>query len=269
MPRGKKFNIIDNITDPIINNLKSYNIEQLKQKRKQQESELYSNVSKMVKEANKLMEQQKLEKSRLRAMGFLSIDEAYEEIKKANIPISARAFGGRIERKSIRSEKIGKKRVIAKPVLHDWISLHSNFYSVKKAFEILKQHEPDLNLRAFIGRIEKNSIPSIKINTQRWIPKEVVESLTHVAKNYVDVSQAIALLQANNINIKRNAFERRLDRGRIPHIKLGGRRLISKTVMDFLIKKELELQQKKPKLEPPSSDLKNPLEERIKKEPSS
>jgi len=245
MPRGKRIVITKAPDTSLINKLKSYNISKLKQKRKEIEQELIANVEKMVQEAQNLYKQDKLDRQRLRSMGFLSIDEAYEEVKKAGIPISFRAFGGRIERKSIRSEKIGKKRVIAKPILNDWISLHSNFYSVKKAFEIIKEHEKDLNLRAFIGRIEKKSIPSIKINTQRWIPKDVVESLTQISKNYMDVSAAIKYLQENGVFIKRNAFERRLDRNRIPHVKVGGRRMIAKETLQELVKKELELAQKK------------------------
>ena len=245
MPRGKRIIITKNPDTTIVNKLKNFNIVKLKQKRKEIEQELISNVEKMVQEAQNLYRQDKLDRQRLRSMGFLTIDEAYEEVKKAGIPISFRAFGGRIERKSIRSEKIGKKRVIAKPILNDWISLHSNFYSVKKAFEIIKEHEKDLNLRAFIGRIEKKVVPSIKINTQRWIPKEVVESLTQISKNYMEVSQAIKYLQENGVFIKRNAFERRLDRNRIPHVKVGGRRMIAKETLEELVKKELELAQKK------------------------
>jgi hypothetical protein len=245
MPRTKKLVLASHPPDEHIIKLKSFSISELKAKRKKFESELASNVEKMVKEAQRLYEEQKLDKSRLNSMGFLSVDEAYEEVKKAGIPISLRAFGGRIERRSLRSEKIGNRRLIARPILHDWISTHSNFYSIKKAYEILKQHDSDLNLRAFIGRIEKNAIPSIKINTQRWIPKEVVDSLVVLSKNYFDVAQAVNFLHQNNINIKRNAFERRLDRGAIPFVKIGGKRYISKAVMNELLKKELEYKQKK------------------------
>ncbi|MCX8162940.1 MAG: helix-turn-helix domain-containing protein [Candidatus Micrarchaeota archaeon] len=245
MPRRKKIILSKTPPDPVVIKLKNFNLAALKTKRKQYENELFSNVEQMIKEAENLHRQEKLDKARLKSLGFLSLDEAYEEVKKAGIKISRRAFGGRIERGSLRSEKIANRRVIPLPILQDWISVHSNFYSVKKAYEILKEHEKDLNLRAFIGRIEKNTIPSIKINTQRLIPKEIVESLTHVSKNYFDVAQAIKFLHENNIKIKRNAFERRLDRGRIPHVKIGGKRLIAKSVLEELVKKELELEQKK------------------------
>jgi hypothetical protein len=116
---------------------------------------------------------------------------------------------------------------------------------VKDAFEILHQHENELNLRAFIGRVEKNTIPSVKINTQRWIPKDVVDSMVHISKNYYDVSQAINMLQSKGLKIRRNAFERRLDRNRIPHEKIGGRRVIAKDVVEELALKELALQSRK------------------------
>ena len=43
------------------------------------------------------------------------------------------------------------------------------------------------------------------------------------------------------VRIKRNAFERRLDRNRIPHEKIGGRRVIAREVLDELVSKELAL----------------------------
>lgn len=245
MPRGKRIVIERNSKDLVVHKVKSFKVSELKSKRKRIESDLSSNISQIVKSAQMLYEQDKLDKARVRSLGLLTVDEAYEEVKRAGLDISSRAFGGRVERRSIPSEKIGKKRLIPKPVIHDWISLHRDFYSVKDAFEILKNHEEGLNLRAFIGRVEKDAIPSIKINTQRWIPKEIVESMVHVSKNYYDVSQAINQLQSKGLKIRRNAFERRLDRNRIPHEKIGGRRVIAKDVVDELALKELALAARK------------------------
>ncbi len=244
MPRGKRIVIERNTTDPVVHRIKSIKPSDLRSKRNGRESELRENVGHIVRTASGLYEQDKLDKDKLRSLGLLTIDEAYDEVARAGIDISPRAFGGRVERRSISSHKIGKKRLIPKPTIHDWISLHKEFYSVKEAFTVLSKHE-DLNLRAFIGRVEKNSIPSIKIGTQRWVPKDVIESLTHVAKNYYDVSQAIGVLQNKGLKIRRNAFERRLDRNRIPHEKIGGRRLIARDVMDELVSKELALAQRK------------------------
>ena len=47
--------------------------------------------------------------------------------------------------------------------------------------------------------------------------------------------------KTSGIKIKRNAFERRLDRGRIPHVKIGGRRFIPEDVMRELTDKEAAL----------------------------
>ena len=71
--------------------------------------------------------------------------------------------------------------------------------------------------------------------------QDAIESLTHISTNYFSVSPAIKELHKTGIKIKRNAFERRLDRGRIPHVKIGGRRFIHEDVMRELPEKESAL----------------------------
>ncbi|MFH1095836.1 MAG: hypothetical protein V1728_06475 [Candidatus Micrarchaeota archaeon] len=241
MPRGKRIIIERNSKDPVLHKFKSLKVGELKSRRAGKEGELREGIRQVVRKAEQLYDQEKLDKENVRMLGLLTVEEAYNEVAKAGIPISMRAFGGRIERRSIRSEKIGKKRLIPRAVISDWVSLHRDFYSIKEAFELLHEHEPDLNLRAFIGRVEKNAIPSLKIGTARWVPKDAVECLTHISKNYHDVSSAISFLQDKGIKIRRNAFERRLDRNRIPHEKIGGRRVIAKDVIDELANKEMAL----------------------------
>ena len=240
MPRGKRIVIEKVIKDPVVSRLKSAKLSEMKAKRAQTEKDLHENIGEIVGRAKDLYAQDKLEKERLHGMGLFTLEEAYEELKKGGIPLSFRAFGGRVERRSVHSEKIGNKRLIPKPVIQDWIALANEFYTVKQAFNELKKYEK-LNLRAFIGRIEKNSIPSLKIGTQRWVPKNTIEGLVHVCKNYYDVGDAVQQMGTRGIKIKRNAFERRLDRNRIPHEKIGGRRVIAKEVLDELISKELAL----------------------------
>lgn len=241
MPRGKRIVIEKTIKDPVVTKLKGMKISELKAKRSSVEKELNSSVSDIVGKARDLYEQDRLEKERLKGMGLYTIEEAYDELKKGGLPLSFRAFGGRVERRSVHSEKIGNKRLIPKPVIHDWISLANEYYTVKQAFTELRKHEKQLNLRAFIGRIEKNSVPSLKIGTARWVPKSAIDAMVHVCKNYYDVGDAVQEMGTRGIRIKRNAFERRLDRGRIPHEKIGGRRVIAKEVLDELITKELAL----------------------------
>jgi hypothetical protein len=65
--------------------------------------------------------------------------------------------------------------------------------------------------------------------------------MVHVCKNYYDVGDAVSEMNSRGIRIKRNAFERRLDRNRIPHVKIGGRRVIAKEVLGELVSKELAL----------------------------
>ena len=240
MPRGKRIVIEKTIKDPVVTRLKATKLSELKSKRAQTEKELHENISEIVDRAKDLYAQDKLEKERLRGMGLFTLDEAYDELRRGGVALSFRAFGGRVERRSVHSEKIGNKRLIPKPVIHDWVALANEFYSVKQAFNELKKYEK-LNLRAFIGRIEKNSIPSLKIGTQRWVPKSAIEGLVHVCKNYYDVGDAVQVMTGRGIKIKRNAFERRLDRNRIPHEKIGGRRVIAKEVLDELVSKELAL----------------------------
>ena len=247
MPRGKRIVIEKVIRDPVVAKLKSTRLSELKAQRIQDEKELHENLSEIVGRAKELYAQDKLEKERLRGMGLFTLDEAYDELRRGGVNLSFRAFGGRVERRSVHSEKIGNKRLIPKPVIHDWIALANEFYSVKQAFNELKKYEK-LNLRAFIGRIEKNSIPSLKIGTQRWVPKSVIGGLVHVCKNYYEVGDAVQVMTSRGIRIKRNAFERRLDRNRIPHEKIGGRRVIAKEVLDELVGKELALSGKGPKM---------------------
>jgi len=240
MPRGKKIVIERPVKDPVITKVKAIKIPDLVEKRAKVEEKLHESISSIVSQAQELASQKRLEREQAKNMGLLTIDEAYEEVKKAGIPISFRAFGGRVERRSIRSEKIGKKRLIPRHTIHDWISLHKDYYSVKQAYNELKRTE-DINFRAFIGRIEKASIPSIKIGTQRWVPRDAIEGLCYINKNYYDVSQAVGTMLKKGVKIKRNAFERRLDRNRIPHEKIGGRRVIAREVLDELVSKELAL----------------------------
>ncbi len=240
MPRGKRIIIEKRATDPIVYKVKNIKASEMERKREGVEKSLNTNIENVVGEATKLYKQEKLERERLKGMGLLSLEDAYEELKSGGVNISFRAFGGRVERRSVKSVKIGKKRLIPRPVIKDWIALSKDYYSVKHAFTELAKSE-DINFRAFIGRIEKGSVPSIKIGTARWVPRDAIEGLTHVNKNYYDVGQAVSQLQSKGIKIKRNAFERRLDRNRIPHDKIGGRRFIAKEILGELVEKEIAL----------------------------
>ncbi len=125
--------------------------------------------------------------------------------------------------------------------LSDMLGISEEYYTVRKAYEVYKKNNKNINYRAFIGRVEKNSIPSLKIGTKRLIPKNAIDSLSHVAKKYYSVSEALKELHKKDLPIKRNAFERRLDRNRIPHVKISGRRFIPREVVSELIDKELAL----------------------------
>ena len=244
MPRGRRIIINRKISDEKVEELMNMDIDEVKKERNAVERSLSSSISSVMDSARRLHERKRVEDTQLRKSGLYSIQEAYEHLREKGMDISFRAFGGRIERRSIPSVKIGKKRYIPVQSLGDMLDVSEQFYTVKEAYEIYKKHNKYINYRAFIGRIEKDSIPSVKIGTKRLIPKSAIEGLTHLAKKYHSVSEAISELHRKGVDIKRNAFERRLDRNRIPHVKIGGRRFIPRDVLSELVEKELSIRKK-------------------------
>lgn len=241
MPRGKKIIIETEISDDFVDRFRSIDLDEIKKERDRTEKGLSSSVSNVFKVAQNLYRQKASEEELEGKHELFSVRSAYDYLKGSGVFISFRAFGGRIERGTIPFVKVGRKRYIPKSVLDDITNTKSEFYTVKEAFEEYKKANQKINFRAFIGRIEKGSIPSVKFGTRRLVPKDAVEALTHISSNYYSVSQAIKELHKTGIRIKRNAFERRLDRGRIPHVKIGGRRFIHEDVMRELTEKESAL----------------------------
>lgn len=241
MPRGKKIIIETEVNDDFVDRFRSINLDEIKKEREQTEGSLSSSVASVFKVAQNLYRQKASEDELEGKHKLYSVRSAYDFLKDNGVFISFRAFGGRIERGTIPFVKVGRKRYIPITVLDDITNTKSGFCTVKEAFEEYKKANQKINFRAFIGRIEKGSIPSVKFGTRRLVPREAVESLTHISSNYHTVSQAIKELYKGGIRIKRNAFERRLDRGRIPHVKIGGRRFIHEDVMKELVDKEVAL----------------------------
>lgn len=239
MGRKPKFVVETKVNDGIEEWFKNLNLEEIKTTYENKESQIVKNLAYVYNEAQKIYNENKANREALKMLGLRDMKSAYEKIREFGFDISFRAFAGRVERGTIPSIKIGKKRYILEDTLNKMAEIKNNFYTVKEAFEKFKDFEPNLNFRAFIGRIEKGTIDSVKINTQRLIPKEIVEKYVYVAKNYYDVVNALKRMHEAGIKIKRNAFERRLDRGRIPHIKIAGKRYIHKDVLEEVIRKEL------------------------------
>ncbi len=223
----------------------SLNMDDVRKRRSAVERSLSSSINSVMEVAQRNYERSRAGDSELKKSGLLSIQDSYEYLRSKGMDISFRAFGGRIERRSIPSVKVGKKRYIPSQALDDILSLSKEFYTIREAYEIYKKYNQAINYRAFIGRIEKNSVPSLKIGTKRLIPKSTIDSLSHVARKYYSVSGAIRELHKRGVEIKRNAFERRLDRNRIPHVKIGGRRFIPRDVVDELADKEIALSKSK------------------------
>lgn len=244
MPRGRRIVINRKIDDDKVDAFKSLDMEDMRESRSEVEASLSSAISGVMESAREMSAGKKLNDDTLRKAGLYSIQDAYEYLRSKGLDVSFRAFGGRIERRSIPSVKIGKKRYLPLQSLNDMLNISDDFYTVRKAFEIYRKYNRNINYRAFIGRVEKSSIPSLKIGTKRLIPKDAIDSLSHVAKKYYSVSEALRELHKRSVSIKRNAFERRLDRNRIPHVKISGRRFIPREVVAELIDKELALRRK-------------------------
>ncbi|MBU0586785.1 hypothetical protein KJ780_04685 [Candidatus Micrarchaeota archaeon] len=244
MPRGKKIVIDRDISDRVVENLKTINLEGIKKSYDGRRSSISTSLANIYNEAQKLYQRKELDPEMLEKKGLYTIPNAYELLRQNSFDVSFRAFCGRVERATIPSVKIGNKRYISIDSLNSIMNMRDEFYSVKEAFERYKKFNSKINYRAFIGRIEKRSVPSVKIGTKRLVPRNAIDALTHVAKSYYTVSQAIQRLRKSGIQIRRNAFERRLDRNRVPHTKIAGRRYIPMDVLDELVSKEIALRQK-------------------------
>lgn len=241
MPRGRKIVIETEINDDVVDRYRSIDLGEIKRERDDVEKGLSSSLATVFKAAQDLYKQGADEENLKDSHSLYSVKSAYDYLRGKGVVISFRAFGGRIERGTVPYVKVGRKRFIPQDILDDISSTKAEFYTVKEAYQEYKRSNPKINFRAFIGRIEKGSVPSVKFGTRRLIPRDAVEALTHVSNNYYTVSSAIKELHKSGIKIKRNAFERRLDRGRIPHEKIGGRRFIHQKVLGELIDKELAL----------------------------
>jgi hypothetical protein len=239
MPRGKKIIIETEVEDEFVDRFKAIDIDEIRKERDLTERGLSSSIAGIFKVAQNLYRQKASEDELEGKHELFSVRSAYDYLKDNGVYISFRAFGGRIERGTVPFVKVGRKRYIPKSVLDDITSTKQEFYTVKEAFEEYRKANDTINFRAFIGRIEKGSVPSVKFGTRRLVPKDAVEALTHISSDYFSVSQAIKELHKNGIKIKRNAFERRLDRGRVPHVKVGGRRFIHEDVLGELVDKEV------------------------------
>jgi hypothetical protein len=241
MPRGKKIIIETEVDDEFVDRFKAIDIDEIRKERDMTERGLSSSIAGIFKVAQNLYRQKASEDELEGKHELFSVRSAYDYLKNTGVYISFRAFGGRIERGTIPFVKVGRKRYIPKSVLDDISSTKQEFYTVKEAYEEYKKANDNINFRAFIGRIEKGSVPSVKFGTRRLVPRDAIEALTHISSDYFSVSQAIKELHKSGIKIKRNAFERRLDRGRIPHVKVGGRRFIHEDVLSELVDKEVSL----------------------------
>jgi hypothetical protein len=241
MGRRKAIVIDKVISDEWVDRYNSLDSERMYSEKSNRLASIMSSVGKIAKEADKVYRQAGTKSSEFKSMGLLPIKEAYSYLKSRGYDIMFRAFGGRVERGTIPSYKFGKKRYIPMQFLEELLSTKGNFYNIREAYDAYRKYEPEIELRAFVGRIEKKVIPSIKVGFRRYIPKEAIDSLIHVSRNYHSVAEAIQKMHSGGIKIRKNTFERRLDRGRIPFIKIGGKRYIHSEILGEVIEKEKKL----------------------------
>jgi hypothetical protein len=227
----KKLSINVKIEDPLISKIKNPQVSNPLTIDK-----VAKNLMKIYKQANQIyMEQGRKELSKLK---IYTLKESYDYLREHGVPLSFRAFAGRVERGTLPVLLIGKRRYVNQEVLDNIVNLHKNYYKVIDAYKVYRQAKP-ITLRAFLGRVEKNIIPSIKAWDTRYIPKELLETHIHLATNYYTISELLQELKKHGIRINKQALERRVDRGTIPAVKIKGKRYVHKDVAQELIKLEL------------------------------
>ncbi len=110
VPRGRRIVINKKIDDNKIDEFKSLDMQELKGDRTNIEMQLSSSIESVMEAAKEMSARKKLNDEALQKAGLYTIQDAYEFLRSKGLDISFRAFGGRIERRSIPSVKLGKKR---------------------------------------------------------------------------------------------------------------------------------------------------------------
>ena len=119
MPRKKAFELSPMERDSLIEKIRGIDVDALKDRRERDEHQLSEKVVDLLKTAQKYHEEKHLTRDRRLSLGLYNLEEAYDTVRKSGINMSFRAFCGRVERKSIPSIKIGRKRYLPRPILRD------------------------------------------------------------------------------------------------------------------------------------------------------
>ena len=145
VPRGRRIVINRKIDDEKVDSFKSLDMDDVREGRSDVESQLSSSIQNVMESAKEMNSKRKLNDEALKKAGLYSIQEAYEYLRSKGLDVSFRAFGGRIERRSIPSVKIGKKRYLPLQALMDMLNINEDFYTVRKAFEIYRKYNKNIN----------------------------------------------------------------------------------------------------------------------------
>ena len=86
-------------------------------------------------------------------------------------------------------------------------------FSVRSAYDYLKDNSVYISFRAFGGRIERGTIPFVKVGRKRYIPKSVLDDITNTKSEFYTVKEAFEEYKKANENINFRAFIGRIEKG--------------------------------------------------------
>jgi hypothetical protein len=99
---------------------------------------------------------------------------------------------------------------------------------LQDAYDYLRENGILISFRAFTGRIERGSIPTIKINKLRYIPKDVLDAIIDEHRNFYSIKECYELhKKVKPINFR--TFLGKIERKLIPCVKLIGGKKVPKT----------------------------------------
>ena len=72
----------------------------------------------------------------------------------------------------------------------DELESKHDLFSVRSAYDYLKGSGVLISFRAFGGRIERGTVPFVKVGRKRYIPKSVLDDITSTKKEFHTVKEA-------------------------------------------------------------------------------
>ncbi len=113
----------------------------------------------------------------------MSLESAYNAIKKVNPKLTLRAFIGRIEKEKLPVIIKYRKRYIPKEVVEGLIYLYTNYVDVNEAVKIYRENNINITKNTLERRLDRGLIPFIKYGKLRMIPKDILLKSIEEEKN--------------------------------------------------------------------------------------